>query len=152
MIGRLPVDVADVDVDALSLKVSQPLTVTGRVVLEGGAGMRPAGTGALRIELRPDRQALGTGVAMTPAGGGALLGSPVTDSSPAAAVDASGRFRLQNVAMGVYRVYISIPAEWQNAAVKSVRWGTTDALNTAITLDGRVQRDIDIVVVVPDVR
>jgi hypothetical protein len=167
LMARAPIEVGDADVDGVSVTVAPGITVTGRVRLDG----QPAGTNAtltgLRIELRPDRPALGVGTANTAVVSGASIGT-VRDVALSGGVGPTGEFQVQNIPAGKYRVYVSpilvpvasasvspdpalpppppVAPALQDAFVKSIQLGSVDLLNGGIEIDRAPQGQIEIVI------
>jgi hypothetical protein len=119
--ARLPLNVGNGDIDNLRLALVQGNAVTGRVLIDGSPGVEiPRGI-AVSLAREPDL----VGV-LGPQGG--------------AAVQPDGRFMLQNIGSGEYRVYVApylapfrwnapaTPAQLQNGYVKSIRQGGRDVL------------------------
>jgi len=107
--GRLAVEVANVEVDGLTVVIDTGLRLSGRVRLEGDTEFDLT---ALTILLMPFGEAAVT--------------------LPAAHVEPDGRFLFEDVAAGTYRVRVTGPAGY--LYLKSVTLGGQDVLNPGLDL------------------
>ena len=122
MSARVPVDVGNSDVQNVTLVLSPPLSLPGRLVIEG-AQSSPNNQDAqrMRVTLRPN--------------GGGQTTSPV---------QADGTFTLQVMGQDQYR--LAVTGMPRNAYVKAARLGPTDVLNEGLRLDRPPNGQLDILV------
>ena len=122
MSARVPVDVGNSDVQNVTLVLSPPLSLPGRLVIEGPQSS-PNNQDAqrMRVTLRPN--------------GGGQAASPV---------QADGTFTLQVMGQDEYRLAVNgMP---RNAYVKAARLGATDVLNEGLRLDRPPNGQLDILI------
>ena len=126
------VDVAGSDVDNVVLTVLPPMSIQGRVRIEGQASL----TGAMTVSLQPA------------AGGGMMVGPFPTPAQ----VQPDGTFQIENVGPGEYQVAVPgmgpTPAglnAGQALYVKEARLGSINVLTEPVTIAGPVSGDLQIV-------
>lgn len=139
--ARLPIDIGNANLDNVSFTLTPGFTLTGKVVLENPpVAANASGPRGLRMTLahEPD-----------------LVGLP---NAPTGAVDNNGTFSLTNVAQGDYRVYLppllntfqwgtpSVPQQYQNTYVKSIRLGSSDVLADGLHLTVAPQAPLEILI------
>jgi hypothetical protein len=122
MSARVPVDVGNSDVQNVTLVMSPPLSLPGRLIIDG-AQTSPNNQDAqrMRVTLRPN--------------GGGQAASPV---------QADGTFTLQVMGQDEYR--LAVTGMPRNAYVKAARLGGTDVLNEGLRLDRPPNGQLDILV------
>jgi hypothetical protein len=122
MSARVPVDVGNSDVQNVTLVLSPPLSLPGRLVIEGTQSS-PNNQDAqrMRVTLRPN--------------GGGQAASPV---------QGDGTFTLQVMGQDEYR--LAVAGMPRNAYVKAARLGGADVLNEGLRLDRPPNGQLDILV------
>jgi hypothetical protein len=122
MSARVPVDVGNSDVQNVTLVLSPPLALAGRLVIEGTqSSTTNQDVQRMRVTLRPN--------------GGGQAASPV---------QADGTFTLQVMGQDEYR--LAVTGMPRNAYVKAARLGATDVLNEGLRLDRPPNGQLDILV------
>jgi hypothetical protein len=147
LLGGTSVEVGAADVNNLEVNLLSGLEVTGHVVIERQAAVRPdPAMSALRVILRPE-----------PVTGASLGSVPVPDGSFKIPQTATA----PGVPTGEYRVLVApihigrtipgqptapVPAQLQTAYVKSIRLGDRDLLNETLRIERPIPDPIEIVI------
>jgi protocatechuate 3,4-dioxygenase beta subunit len=126
MSARLPLEIGNSDVQNASLIVTPGFSLTGRLAIEGQSATGNQDLPRIRVNLRPDAAAQ-------------VAGAP-----PAAAVQADGTFKLDQVGRDDYRLTVSgMP---RNAYVKTARYGAVDVMSEGLRLDHQPTASLDITI------
>lgn len=113
--GRARVDVDDKDIVGLNIQISPGVTLQGDVVITGAGTL---GREAVRIQL----QALG------------LLPPQVANAIGTVSVDASGKFQIDNLSEGRYRMNVQVPSP---AYVASIQQSGVNVFDDGIYVDAK---------------
>lgn len=118
MSGRVAVEVFDQDLSNVQVVISNAVSISGRVIVEGTSADNPGpDVKTLRVVLRSEP----------------TDGTNINPPLPAA----DGSFSLEMVPPGPYRVSLSPPM--QNGYVKSVQLDDSEGIHTGITVRGPAQ-------------
>lgn len=149
--GLLPVNVANADVNGVTLTMWPGQTIGGRIRVDGRANVaRDPDVADVTITLRrtPAVNGLpeasqGTRETLTRTQVGRFVASRVRDTGPWNTSDAEGVFALRGVPPGDYAVVVALK---DDAYLESLRLGTRDVLETTIHVEGAVQGELDVVI------
>jgi hypothetical protein len=112
------VEVRDKDITGLNIAVSPGVTLRGEVAITGGGALRPD---AVRIQL----QSLGT------------LPPQVATTAGLIPVDANGKFEINNLSEGRYRISANIREVPQASYVASIQQGGVNIYDDGFDVDTR---------------
>jgi beta-lactamase regulating signal transducer with metallopeptidase domain len=136
--GLAYIEVADADLENVTVVATSGFNIPGRIVIEG----RPSGQSdpdlqRLRVNVNRDPNPLGLPpvglITPTPAGG-----------LPSGAVGPDGAFSLRNIGPGDYRVAVNV-GPVPGLYVKSIRLGGIDLLSGSLRLEKAPEGEIDVV-------
>ncbi len=134
-IATIPVTVSSADVEGLVLSVAPPLTITGRLRIEGELPSHSK-LDAFQVRLLP----VGVSSAV-------LQYAQMRFYTPDGFVNADGTFRVENVFPGDYRVYVSLgPArlQYEGIFIKFARYEATDVLMNPMHVEANSSGQLDI--------
>lgn len=147
VIGRLPVEVRDSDVNNLVVNLSRGFEVSGKITVERQQPLNPDPIlTSLRVLLRPEPYV------WDPVGG--PVNAAGTFKIPAGTTDTGvppGGYRVLVAPMLIPRTLVgtsvsAVPEALQSAYVKSIRMGDRDLLSSVLQINGPLQDPIEIVV------
>jgi hypothetical protein len=120
-----PVTVATADVDGVVLNIVAPVSIPGRLVVEGQQLSNVQGFERMRVQL------------------GQVDNAPFSSTPQFQTLNSDGTFREDNALPGQYRVSVLLmPADFY---VKEALFDQTDVLNKPLTFNGSVPTPLDIV-------
>jgi hypothetical protein len=127
MAGRVDVEIADQDLNAIRIELEPGLTITGRVTTD--TGIRPVA--GFRVSLRMDPAIHGVNLPVRPEDG---------------LVAGDGSFSFSSVPAGDYRIAVNFPSDIRGLYVRSVRFGPIDVLKEPLPVTGQSSETLEIVV------
>jgi len=148
--GLLAVDVANADVNGVTVTLWPSSTIPGRVRIDGRSSVdRDPDVAGVRVTLRRTPAVNGLPdpsperfFANSPAGR-ALEARAVRNSGPGNTSNADGVFAVGGISPGDYSVVVDLK---DDAYLESLRLGTRDVLETPLHLEGPVQGELDVVI------
>jgi hypothetical protein len=150
-IGLLAIDIANADLNGVTVTVWPGAMVSGRIAVEGRSGTsQDPDVAGITVTLRrtppvnglPDAIQGRTEV-VTRGFNGDFVVSRARDTGPGNTSDADGAFALRGVPPGDYTVILALK---EDAYVESLRLGTRDLLETPMHVEGSVQGELDVVI------
>ena len=121
-----PVTVSSADIDGVVLNIVNPLSIPGRLIVEGQELSSVQGFERIRVQLSQADSV------------------PFTQSPQFQTLNSDGTFREDNALPGLYR--LSVVAMPPDFYIKEARFDQNDVLNSPLAFNGSVRTALDIVI------